>query len=208
MNKVALIDGRKPCSACRELKPLEAFNRQPSGPFGRTSRCRECLRANRDPVKNRAHAKRWAQQNPDRVRENIRRWNRENADHVRRSQQRRYYLNYDRIRAQQEEWIRAHPGARADYSRRRRAREFNTATSMLGGHSTAYMRHVQAELLTGRCFYCGGSDRLTIDHVVPLSRGGLHHPENLVAACFPCNRSKSNLLLCEWKRPEPLALAA
>jgi hypothetical protein len=46
----------------------------------------------------------------------------------------------------------------------------------------------------GRCRYCG-TDRgpLTIDHIVPTSRGG--HPEkkaNLVTACFPCNQKKAN----------------
>jgi 5-methylcytosine-specific restriction endonuclease McrA len=43
-----------------------------------------------------------------------------------------------------------------------------------------------------RCQYCGSHDRLTIDHVLPKSRGGREIWENLVAACVPCNNGKGN----------------
>ena len=43
-----------------------------------------------------------------------------------------------------------------------------------------------------RCQYCGDRDRLTIDHVMPRSRGGRDTWENLVTACVPCNNKKGN----------------
>ncbi len=43
-----------------------------------------------------------------------------------------------------------------------------------------------------RCQYCGSRDRLTVDHVLPKSRGGLDTWENLVAACTVCNNRKGN----------------
>jgi 5-methylcytosine-specific restriction endonuclease McrA len=43
------------------------------------------------------------------------------------------------------------------------------------------------------CQYCGRSDgELTMDHVLPLSRGGQTVWTNVVAACVPCNRKKAN----------------
>jgi 5-methylcytosine-specific restriction endonuclease McrA len=40
----------------------------------------------------------------------------------------------------------------------------------------------------GVCFYCGNLlSTLTVDHVIPWSQGGSHHPLNLVAACGVCN---------------------
>ena len=42
------------------------------------------------------------------------------------------------------------------------------------------------------CVYCGATERLTIDHVLPKSRGGPDSWENLVAACTPCNNRKGN----------------
>ena len=50
------------------------------------------------------------------------------------------------------------------------------------------------------CQYCGKSmpsSELTLDHVMPRSRGGLSTWENLVACCHPCNRSKGNQLATE-----------
>src|SRR6267378_6011910 len=50
------------------------------------------------------------------------------------------------------------------------------------------------------CQYCGEvlpSGELTLDHVIPRSRGGLSTWENLVACCHSCNRRKGKHLLSE-----------
>ncbi len=44
-----------------------------------------------------------------------------------------------------------------------------------------------------KCAYCGRGDLpLTIDHIIPRSKGGDDSWENLVAACLPCNNSKGD----------------
>jgi 5-methylcytosine-specific restriction endonuclease McrA len=49
-----------------------------------------------------------------------------------------------------------------------------------------------------RCVYCGeNGGRLTLDHVVPRSRGGDSVWENVVTSCAPCNLRKGNRLLEE-----------
>lgn len=48
-----------------------------------------------------------------------------------------------------------------------------------------------------KCQYCGSTRGLTIDHVVPKSRGGGDTWENMVVACSSCNTKKSDKLL-EW----------
>ena len=46
-----------------------------------------------------------------------------------------------------------------------------------------------------RCVYCGTTaGRLTLDHVVPRSRGGESVWENVVTSCAPCNLRKGNRL--------------
>ncbi len=51
-----------------------------------------------------------------------------------------------------------------------------------------------------RCVYCGTSGgRLTLDHVVPRSRGGDSVWENVVTSCAPCNLRKGNRTLEEAK---------
>lgn len=51
------------------------------------------------------------------------------------------------------------------------------------------------------CRYCGvRAGRLECDHVIPVARGGEHSADNLATACFPCNRSKRDKLIEEWRR--------
>jgi 5-methylcytosine-specific restriction endonuclease McrA len=47
------------------------------------------------------------------------------------------------------------------------------------------------------CQYCGSTKRLTLDHVIPRSKGGTHTWNNVVAACEKCNSSKGDRLLHE-----------
>jgi 5-methylcytosine-specific restriction endonuclease McrA len=44
------------------------------------------------------------------------------------------------------------------------------------------------------CQYCGARSNLTVDHVVPRSKGGDSTWDNIVASCAPCNRRKGDAL--------------
>jgi len=44
------------------------------------------------------------------------------------------------------------------------------------------------------CQYCGSPSNLTVDHVIPRSKGGSSNWENIVASCAPCNRRKGDRL--------------
>jgi len=73
---------------------------------------------------------------------------------------------------------------------RRRARELR--------HSQWWKR----QLARGRCYYCGKSFSprgLTMDHIVPLSRGGKSKKGNVVPACKDCNNKKKYMLPIEWE---------
>jgi len=49
----------------------------------------------------------------------------------------------------------------------------------------------------GLCAYCFGKAE-TMDHVIPLSRGGMHVPSNLVPACKRCNFEKHDSMPDVW----------
>ncbi len=54
----------------------------------------------------------------------------------------------------------------------------------------------------GRCYYCGSrtpAAELTMDHIVPVARGGKSTKGNVVPACKPCNNKKKQLLPMEWE---------
>lgn len=47
----------------------------------------------------------------------------------------------------------------------------------------------------GRCHYCKQQTTLTLDHVIPLSKGGQHTKTNVVPACGPCNSKKRDRIV-------------
>lgn len=57
-------------------------------------------------------------------------------------------------------------------------------------------------IAAGRCHYCDrqvGPRALSMDHVVPLIRGGRSIRGNVVPACKECNNKKKSLLPVEWE---------
>ncbi len=58
------------------------------------------------------------------------------------------------------------------------------------------------KLAKGVCGYCGRPTpprELTMDHIVPLSRGGRSTKGNVIPACKTCNTKKKQLLPMEWE---------
>ncbi len=54
----------------------------------------------------------------------------------------------------------------------------------------------------GICHFCGGEfppAELTMDHLVPIVRGGKSTRGNVVAACKECNNRKRHMLPMEWE---------
>jgi 5-methylcytosine-specific restriction endonuclease McrA len=59
----------------------------------------------------------------------------------------------------------------------------------------------QRKISAGRCYYCGAivaPGELTMDHIVPLARGGRSTKNNIVPACKDCNSKKKYWLPIEW----------
>ncbi len=55
----------------------------------------------------------------------------------------------------------------------------------------------------GVCHYCGRAvppKDLTMDHIVPIARGGKSIKGNVAAACKECNNAKKQLLPMEWEQ--------
>ena len=59
-------------------------------------------------------------------------------------------------------------------------------------------KKIMLEKSNGRCAHCGApislSEDFTVEHVIPLSKGGTNDISNLVGLCSKCNKEKSNLI--------------
>ena len=49
-----------------------------------------------------------------------------------------------------------------------------------------------------RCVYCGSTENLSVDHLIPRIKGGADTVENLVCSCKSCNSSKGKKDLMTW----------
>ena len=59
----------------------------------------------------------------------------------------------------------------------------------------------KSKISTGQCYYCREifkPSELTMDHKIPLSRGGTSEKMNIVPACKECNNKKKYMLPTEW----------
>ena len=93
-----------------------------------------------------------------------------------------------------------------EYENARRIRKMNAAADLVGVREF-YIRIENQDVLN--CTYCGKlitRPDVHVDHIVPLSKGGEHAPNNLAVSCPKCNFSKNNRLLKEWFKCPPILL--
>lgn len=49
-----------------------------------------------------------------------------------------------------------------------------------------------------KCAYCDSEKNLTIDHIIPQSKGGTNFTTNVLCCCHSCNQSKNHIPWEEW----------
>ena len=103
----------------------------------------------------------------------------------------RYVLNREAERAYHRVWSRTHRTSARVREQRRRAQKKALPASLTASQWAAIKvayRH--------RCAYCGTKESkrhpITMDHVIPLSKGGGTTPDNIVPACRSCNSAKKD----------------
>lgn len=127
------------------------------------------------------------------------------------SWQKQYYAdNKDAVSEYQKRWRAANTEKRRVSNQKRRA---------LKMENPGYVEVTPEEWIRiknqyrGACAYCGTKCVATMDHVVPLCKGGRHAPGNILPACGPCNSRKQHRFLSVWraeqrKGGDPVALCA
>lgn len=127
---------------------------------------------------------------------------RENPDKARSRWRQAYWNNPEKSRTRRKQWAQAHPEQVRARNQRyyaansekvinlQQAREANKRHAPHNDLTAAQWREIK-EHYGHRCVYCGKQQqRLTMDHLTPLSRGGSHTASNIVPACRSCNSRK------------------
>lgn len=105
-----------------------------------------------------------------------------------------YENNREQRLLKSREWAKNNPEKQKHRVMTYRARRLGAR-----GHSSAAQMEARISLYGGLCAYCLGPAS-TIDHVIPLSRGGTNWPANLRPACKSCNSKKHIKKINEWKK--------
>ena len=125
-----------------------------------------------------------------------------NPDVVRAYNVEYYATNKARETARKRAWREANPERQAEYNdkyRRRNLERYALDASARrarlagaeGDFTLSDWEDVKQQYANS-CAYCGTNEApMTIEHMVPLSRGGAHDKRNIVPACKPCNSRKS-----------------
>ena len=67
---------------------------------------------------------------------------------------------------------------------------------------SAHRRKLVMERDEYQCVFCWAEDDLTLDHIIPISRGGTNALDNLQVLCRRCNQWKGSRLLESASKPE------
>jgi 5-methylcytosine-specific restriction endonuclease McrA len=167
------------------------FYRQSSSRDGLTSDCKPCRNKRVKDFRERkaeeisARRRNAYNANPRKFIERTLEWQKENPDKM---------------------LIKARRWARTEHGRKSKVANRQRRIALLANALTPESLLVTAEWFAsvverqgGKCLYCGTVCQLEMEHVEPLSRGGLHVCENIVGACTSCNGSKGAKFLLEWR---------
>jgi 5-methylcytosine-specific restriction endonuclease McrA len=184
----------KTCAACGRELPADAFYASGGGRPGLRQPCRTCIASK--AAARKAERSAWARAHYRKNREAIaayqRTYYRANRERVIARVRARYEADPEPQRAWQRAYQRRRPDVSANTKHRRRA--------LLRG-ATAGSVDARAVFLRdgGVCYLCGqpvdptASNRMerpSLDHVVPLARGGPHTLDNVRLAHYGCNLRK------------------
>jgi len=207
------MGGGRSCTKCGVTKPDTEFFKDSRNKSGLRSSCKDCDKArgkahyaaNRKKrlawQKNyyRAHqeeavgyARQWRKDNPEKTREYHRlfaeRYPEKECKRHRLKGRIYYKKNPEKAKAASRAWGAKNPEKVALKNSRRRAKtsEFEVREKDI------------ARIYAQPCAACGTKERITLDHIVPLARGGKHSVGNFQPLCHSCNCSKGAKLMTEW----------
>lgn len=177
----------KKCPKCNTYKNLSEFGKHKQTKDGLKNYCRLC---------NNASAKAYQDLNRDKIRKANREYTRANSEANKARSKAWYESNKDKALAVSLDWQSKNKELVTAYKNnnrhKRRAMARSAGTYLVTGKDIAKIRKQ-------KCVYCGATENITTEHVIPITRGGTHSIGNLTSACRSCNFSKGSKFIMEWR---------
>lgn len=170
----------KSCGKCKQELSIDNFAKNKARYDGLQGYCRKC---------DKEKGSQYAKNNRSSALQRTQKWQKNNRDKHLEG------LRTNRIKHKEAGTLKKYPVNKEAHRLRmieRRARTRKNGVFML-------LPKEEKRLISGPCFYCGSPDRITIDHIIPIDKGGRHSVGNLVSACKSCNSSKGAKFLVVWR---------
>lgn len=158
----------------------------------KNARSRQRYAERRDEIAAKASAAyRLRAEDPEfrqRERERAAAYRARNPDVTRQQNHKRRQADPEKARAESRQWFAENRDKRAAYEQNRRAKKRAQA-----GKISPNLKQSLFIAQRGGCACCRGVfglAELHMDHIMPLSKGGLHDDENIQLLCQPCNQAK------------------
>lgn len=137
------------------------------------------------PEKNRERARRYVEKNRSKINEKMRIYRKEHPE------------EYKKNLLKQKE----------NYIKRRKTVEFKIQRNNYNSKRRSFLKKVgkftknewkdKLKHFNNSCAFCKTKERLEVDHIIPISKGGKNTIDNLQPLCKSCNSSKSNKILSQ-----------
>lgn len=178
------MEDTKTCKHCGQVLELQHFYKHATNKDRLMNVCKAChnkrcrIVEQRNREKRKAYSRKYYWENPDKYRKYSKAFREKNPEKVRET-----YRN----------WRKADPMRDRMRHHKRRANKEKVLSFRVTAKEIAKLKNTA-------CLYCGSIEKICIDHIVPLSRGGNNSIGNYAPACNRCNSSKKDKFITEWKK--------
>lgn len=175
----------KTCTRCRQEFPLDNF-------YAGNTKCKPC---------HKAYGIEWKNANPEKVKKV---WKKKNKEAWAIQKQDKEYLLKKQLyrQATREKRIERakiwNQNNKLKYQNNVRASHLKRK-AILNSQTFVILERELKALYASACAFCGSKDDITMDHIIPISRGGNHSIGNIQPLCRKCNSRKKARLVSEYK---------
>lgn len=174
----------KVCTKCKIEKELSEFHKRKSSKDGLRSWCKECRRQ-------------YNKENKEAIAEHKKQYCEKNKEAIAEKKKQYYEANKEVIAEKKKQYHKKNPHVALNGQIKRRKRIGNEEIT----------KEEWFEVMNKyewKCLYCGcdlTKYNRSMDHIIPISKGGRNIKENIAPACKHCNSSKKDKYLHEWLHP-------
>ena len=175
----------KTCNTCFLEKSEKEFGRDKKNRGGLRYACRPC---------NNIKSRQWRLDNVELVKKYKQEYRTsEHGRSVQLSYERKWRAeNRTKDNLLKSKWTKAHPEFNRMAGHRYRCRKAQNGVYKIS-------KKDMKKLSETPCVTCGNPN-VTVDHIIPVSRGGQHSIGNLQPLCMPCNSNKRDKFMIEWRK--------